>query len=99
PASLPIALNGFSHLATADLSRDLASDIFSLRSHSRPAVRKSAVLALFRILVTYPDAQPIGVERLKERLADDDPGVVSATVNVPCELARRSPTDCLVLAP
>ncbi|KAG8716733.1 AP-3 complex subunit delta [Ceratobasidium sp. 395] len=99
PASLPIALNGFSHLATADLSRDLASDIFSLLSHSRPAVRKSAVLALFRILVTYPDAQSIGVERLKERLADDDPGVVSATVNVLCELARRSPTDYLVLAP
>ncbi|KAG8779194.1 AP-3 complex subunit delta [Ceratobasidium sp. 428] len=99
PASLPVALNGFSHLATADLSRDLASDIFSLLSHSRPAVRKSAVLALFRILVTYPDAQSIGVERLKERLADDDPGVVSATVNVLCELARISPTDYLVLAP
>ncbi|KAG9098805.1 AP-3 complex subunit delta [Ceratobasidium sp. UAMH 11750] len=99
PTSLPTALNGFSHLATPDLSRDLASDVFSLLSHSRAAVRKSAVLALFRLLVTYPDAQSIGVERLKERLADDDPGVVSATVNVLCELARRSPTEYLVLAP
>ncbi|KAG9122025.1 AP-3 complex subunit delta [Ceratobasidium sp. 392] len=99
PASLPVALNGFCHLATPDLSRDLASDIFSLLSHSRPPVRKSAVLALFRLLVTYPDAQSVGVEKLKDKLADDDPGVVSATVNVLCELARRSPTDYLVLAP
>ncbi|KAG9083251.1 AP-3 complex subunit delta [Ceratobasidium sp. 370] len=107
PASLPIALNGFSHLATPDLSRDLAPDVFSLLSHSRAAVRKSAVLALFRLLMTYPDAQSVGVERLRERLADDDSGkstkvrstVVSATVNVLCELARRSPTEYLALAP
>ncbi|QRW08936.1 AP-3 complex subunit delta-1 [Ceratobasidium sp. AG-Ba] len=99
PTSLPVALNGFSHLATPDLSRDLAPDVFSLLTHSRPTVRKSAVLALFKLLVTYPDAQPVGVERLKEKLADDDSGVVSATVNVLCELARRAPTDYLVLAP
>ncbi|KAF8604883.1 Adaptor protein complex AP-3 delta subunit [Ceratobasidium sp. AG-I] len=99
PSSLPLALNGFSHLATPDLARDLASDIFSLLTHTRASVRKSAVVALFRLLVAYPDATSVGVERLKEKLGDDDAGVVSATVNVLCELARRSPMDYLVLAP
>ncbi|KAJ1302424.1 hypothetical protein OPQ81_002742 [Rhizoctonia solani] len=97
--TLPMVLNGFSHLTTPDLSRDLASDVFALLTHSKPAVRKSAVVSLFKLLLTYPDALPIGVERLKERLGDDDPGVVSATVNVLCELARRSPDDYLILAP
>ncbi|KAF8750550.1 AP-3 complex subunit delta [Rhizoctonia solani] len=97
--TLPMVLNGFSHLTTPDLSRDLASDVFALLTHSKPSVRKSAVVSLFKLLTTYPDALHIGVERLKERLGDDDPGVISATVNVLCELARRSPTDYLILAP
>ncbi|EUC53734.1 adaptin amino-terminal region protein, partial [Rhizoctonia solani AG-3 Rhs1AP] len=97
--TLPMVLNGFSHLTTPDLSRDLASDVFALLTHSKPSVRKSAVVSLFKLLLTYPDALPIGIERLNERLGDDDPGVVSATVNVLCELARRSPDDYLVLAP
>lgn len=73
-SSLPMVLNGFSHLATPDLSRDLASDVFALLTHSRPTVRKNAVVALFKLLLNYPDALTIGVERLKERLGDDDPG-------------------------
>ncbi|CEL53150.1 AP-3 complex subunit delta-1 OS=Mus musculus GN=Ap3d1 PE=1 SV=1 [Rhizoctonia solani AG-1 IB] len=97
--TLPMVLNGFSHLTTPDLSRDLASDVFALLTHSKPSVRKSAVVSLFKLLITYPDALHIGVERLKDRLGDDDLGVVSATVNVLCELARRSPTDYLILAP
>ncbi|CAE6534749.1 unnamed protein product [Rhizoctonia solani] len=97
--TLPMVLNGFAHLTTPDLSRDLASDVFALLTHSKPSVRKSAVVSLFKLLLTYPDALSIGIERLKERLGDDDPGVVSATVNVLCELARRSPEDYLILAP
>ncbi|KAH7338571.1 adaptin N terminal region-domain-containing protein [Rhizoctonia solani] len=97
--TLPMVLNGFSHLTTPDLSRDLASDVFAVLTHSKPSVRKSGVVSLFKLLLTYPDALPIGIERLKERLGDDDPGVVSATVNVLCELARRSPEDYLILAP
>ncbi|CAE6442234.1 unnamed protein product [Rhizoctonia solani] len=97
--TLPMVLNGFSHLTTPDLSRDLASDVFAVLTHSKPSVRKSGVVSLFKLLITYPDALPIGIKRLKERLGDDDPGVVSATVNVLCELARRSPEDYLILAP
>jgi AP-3 complex subunit delta-1 len=63
-------------------------------------VRKRAVLALFRIFERYPDAMRMGFSRLKDRLEDDDPGVVSATVNVITELSRKSnPKNFLPLAP
>jgi hypothetical protein len=42
----------------------------------------------------------MGFSRLKDRLEDDDPGVVSATVNVITELSRKSnPKNFLPLAP
>ena len=63
-------------------------------------VRKRAVLALFRIFERYPDAMRMGFSRLRDRLEDDDPGVVSATVNVITELSRKSnPKNFLPLAP
>lgn len=39
------------------------------------------------------------IERLRERLGDDDVGVVSASVNLICELARKDPGKYLPLAP
>lgn len=39
------------------------------------------------------------IERLRERLGDDEIGVVSATVNLVCELARKDPAKYLGLAP
>lgn len=42
----------------------------------------------------------MGFSRLRDRLEDDDPGVVSATVNVITELSRKSnPKNFLPLAP
>jgi hypothetical protein len=37
--------------------------------------------------------------RLKDKLEDPDPSVVSAAVNVICELARRNPKNYISLAP
>lgn len=39
------------------------------------------------------------IERLRERLGDEDIGVVSATVNLICEMARKDPRKYLPLAP
>lgn len=39
------------------------------------------------------------IERLRERLSDEDMGVVGAAVNVICEAARRDPRKYLPLAP
>lgn len=84
-------------------------------SHSRPHIRKRAILTLYRVCGKYPDVLRQCITRMQEKLDDSDPGqfipvttyilqtclsgVVSAAVNVLCELARRNPQDYLPLAP
>ncbi|KAK0466157.1 adaptin N terminal region-domain-containing protein [Desarmillaria tabescens] len=99
PADIAVTLNGISHIATPDLARDLAPELIKMLSHSRPNIRKRAVVALFKAMLKYPEISTQGISKLKERLEDADPSVVAATVNVLCELARRNPQDYLTLAP
>ncbi|EJC98671.1 Adaptor protein complex AP-3 delta subunit [Fomitiporia mediterranea MF3/22] len=99
PLEVAVSLNGLSHIVTPDLGRDLSRDLISLLTHSRPAIRKRAVLALYKVFMKYPDALDYGMDRLKERLEDPDIGVVSASVNVLCELARQDPRSYLPFAP
>ena len=113
-----MALNGLSHIVTEDLGRDLTRDLISLLTHSRPAIRKRAVLAMYKVFLKYPEAIEYGMTRLKERLEDPDigkfdvsvqpsdplwltcySGVVSATVNILCELAKQNPKAYLPFAP
>jgi AP-3 complex subunit delta-1 len=68
-------------------------------NHSRAHIRKRTVIALFRVIQQYSDALPYCLPRLREKLSDPDPSVVSATVNLFCELARQKPVDFLILAP
>jgi len=112
---MALTLNGLSAFLTPDLARDLATDLVAMLNHSRAQIRKRAVLGTFKILEQYPEAGLHAHPRLFEKLDDPDPGrsgfwtalswssvlsgVVSATVNVLCELARRRPGDYLTLAP
>ena len=68
-------------------------------NHSRARIRKRVILALFKVIQQHPEALPYCLPRLKEKLEDPDASVVSATVNLFCELARRNPQDFLILAP
>ncbi|CCL98144.1 uncharacterized protein FIBRA_00138 [Fibroporia radiculosa] len=99
PEDVAITLNGLSHIVTPDLARDLSQDLISMVNHSRPHIRKRAVIALYKVFVKYPEVIPHGLGRLREKLNDTDPGVVAATVNVLCELVHRNPQDYLSLAP
>lgn len=99
PADVAITLNGISHIVTPDLGQDLAPELLRMLNHSRPHIRKRAVLALYKAMIRFPDVAPQSLDRLKERLEDPDPGVVAATVNVLCEIARSNPQDLLSLAP
>ncbi|KAL1728262.1 adaptin N terminal region-domain-containing protein [Schizophyllum commune] len=99
PADVAVTLNGVSHIATPELSRDLAPELIAMLTHSRPQIRKRAVLVMYKVLQQYPAAAQTALPRLKDRLEDPDGAVVAATVNVLCELARKSPTDYLSLAP
>ncbi|KAF8323788.1 Adaptor protein complex AP-3 delta subunit [Clavulina sp. PMI_390] len=99
PADIATALDGLSHIVTPDIGRDLSLDLIAMLNHSRPRIRKRAVLVMFKVFEKYPDAIARSMPRLREKLEDQDPGVVSATVNILCELARRNPADYLPLAP
>ncbi|XP_045845932.1 AP-3 complex subunit delta-1 [Meles meles] len=94
-----VALTGLSCFVTPDLARDLASDIMTLMSHTKPYIRKKAVLIMYKVFLKYPESLRPAFPRLKEKLEDPDPGVQSAAVNVICELARRNPKNYLSLAP
>ncbi|KZS93329.1 ARM repeat-containing protein, partial [Sistotremastrum niveocremeum HHB9708] len=99
PLEVAAALNGLSDIATPDLARDLTPELIAMLNHSRAHIRKRAVLALYKVILKYPDALQVGLPRLRDRLDDPDPGVMSATVNVLCELTRRNPEEYLFLAP
>lgn len=99
PLDVAVALNGLSHIATPDLAQHLAPDVIAMLNHSRAPVRKKAILALSSIIAKYPDALSQSWDRLRDRLEDPEQSVVSATVNVICELARRDPKAFLPLSP
>ncbi|KAK3089741.1 hypothetical protein FSP39_006122 [Pinctada imbricata] len=93
------ALTGLSCFVTPDLARDLANDIMTLMTSTRPYLRKKAVLIMYKVFLQFPEALRPAFPRLKEKLEDPDPGVQSAAVNVICELARKNPQNYLSLAP
>lgn len=94
-----IALTGLACFVTADLARDLANDIMTLMTSTRPYLRKKAVLIMYKVFLQFPEALRPAFPRLKEKLEDPDTGVQSAAVNVICELARKNPQNYLSLAP
>ncbi|CAF0958357.1 unnamed protein product [Adineta ricciae] len=94
-----LAMSGLSCFINVDLARDLANDIMSLLSSTKPYIRKRAVLLLYKVFLNNPDALKPAFPRLREKLEDQDPGVQAAAVNVICELARRNPKNYLSLAP
>jgi len=67
-----VALDGLAHIATPGLSMDLFSDLLPMFNHSKPYVRKKAVLVMYKIFLQYPDALRVVFPRLREKLDDED---------------------------
>lgn len=44
-------------------------------NHSRPVIRKRAVVALYKIISSYPDVASAASPRLAEKLSDPDQGM------------------------
>lgn len=97
--SLPLVT--LPHIITPSLAMSLLPDVLARISHSHAVVRKKAVVTLYRLSLLYPDALKLAWPKIKERLLDDqeDSSVVTAVVNVVCELGWRRPHDFLPLAP
>lgn len=89
------------HIITPSLALSLLTDILPRLSHSHPAIRKKAVVCLYRLALVYPEALRLAWPKIKERLMDDqeDSSVTAAVINVVCELGWRRPHDFLPLAP
>jgi len=94
-----LALNGLSQIVTPDLARDLIDDLLRMMNHSQPYIRKRVVVLLYKVFLQYPEALIMSYPKLKEKLEDDHPSVVIATVSVICELATHNPRNYLPLVP
>lgn len=79
PEEVAISLNGFSQFVSSDLARDLSPDLVKMLSHSRPHIRKRAVVLLFKVFQKYPEVIPHAMGRIRERLEDPDPGQFNRT--------------------
>src|ERR1700733_11174854 len=75
PTDIATALDGLSHIITPDIARDLSLDLLSMLNHSRPRIRKRAVLVMYKVFEKYPDVIPRSMTRLREKLEDPDPGM------------------------
>ena len=62
------------HFLSPSFIRDLANDVLTLMSSSKPYLRKKGILTMFKVFVKFPDALRPAFPRLKERLEDQDPG-------------------------
>ncbi|EFA74932.1 delta adaptin [Heterostelium album PN500] len=94
-----LALNCLSNICTPDLARDLANDLVSLLSTQKTHILKRTITVMYKIFLRYPDSLRPAFPKLKEKLEDPEPSVVSCAVNVICELARKNPKNYLTLAP
>lgn len=94
-----MALTCLSSICSPEICRDIIGDLTAMLSSSRPYLRKKTMLCLFRVFVKDPQALRTCFPKLKERLGDEDQGVLTATVNTFLELARKNAKNYLSLVP
>lgn len=94
-----MALTCLSSICSPEISRDLIGDLVAMLSSSRPYLRKKTILCLYRVFLTDPQALRTCFPKLKERLGDEDQGVLTACVNIFLELARKNAKNYLSLVP
>lgn len=94
-----LAISGIAAVVSKDLALDICDDLAKMLTHSKPLIRKKAVLAMYKIFLKNPNALRMYYNRIVDKLEDTDASVVSATVNVICELAHMNPSNYIDLAP
>lgn len=86
-----LALSGIATIVTPHLSKDINDDVLTKLTHSKPYIRKKAILAMYKIFIQYPESLRINFKRIIDMLDDSDISVVSATINVICEISKNNP--------
>lgn len=86
-----LALSGIATIVSPPLAKDILDDVVMKLSHSKPYIRKKAVLALFKVFLQYPDSLRSTLPRVIEKLDDPDVAVVSSTITIICEISKKNP--------
>lgn len=94
-----LALSGIATIVTPNLAQDIVDDVLVKLTHSKPYIRKKAVLALFKIFLQYPESLRSSLPRVIEKLDDEDIAVVSATITVICEISKKNPNIFIAYLP
>merc|ERR1719245_307665 len=94
-----MAISCLSSICSTEICREIITDLTALLSSSRAYLRKKTILCLYRVFVKDPPALRTCFPKLKERLSDEDQGVLTATVNTFLELARKNAKNYLSLVP
>lgn len=94
-----LALSCLCCMATPELSQDLVHDVLNLCNSSKPYIRKKAILCLFQLVKNNSQAVQVCLPKLKERLHEDDSGVLISTVTTLLELGRKNPKCMLFTVP
>lgn len=81
PADVSAALNCLAHIITPSLAQDLSQDLIPMLNHTRPLIRKRAVVILFKILLLDPEAFDICFQKLRDRLEDNDVGMLPPSLS------------------
>lgn len=93
-----LALSGIATIVTPALAKDIVDDVVMKLTHSKPYIRKKAVLALYKVFLQYPESLRSCLPRVIEKLDDSDVSVISATITVICEISKNNPNiflNCL----
>ena len=84
-------MSGIATIVTPSLAKDINDDVLMKLNHSKPYIRKKAILAMYKIFLQYPESLRLNFNRVIEKLDDSEIAVVSATVNVICEISKKNP--------
>mmetsp|Transcript_96578 Transcript_96578/g.288294 ORF Transcript_96578/g.288294 Transcript_96578/m.288294 type:complete len:1059 (+) Transcript_96578:137-3313(+) len=94
-----VAISCLSSICTPEICRDILGDLIAMCSSSRAYLRKKTALCFYRVFLKDPPALKTFFPKLKERLGDEDQGVLTASVNTFLELARKNAKNYLSLVP
>lgn len=94
-----LALSGIATIVTPALAKDIVDDVVMKLTHSKPYIRKKAVLALYKVFLQYPESLRSCLPRVIEKLDDSDVSVISATITVICEISKKNPNIFLNYLP
>ena len=93
-----VALNTLSMVCTTDLAHSLADECLSLLSNSKAIIRKKATALFCKIYYFMPEYLGQSLDRIAEKLRDENPSVALNAVNTLYEQARRTPQAVLYTA-